>query len=613
MIVPMKKVFIVLLESKRRDSLAKLKKLGVVHVEKAGNSSPELEKLLEQNASLHRALSSLKEPDQTAVFGEKVELKKALDLVDSINSLTEKIRLKKDETEKLSREIERLSPWGDFNPETLKELMSKEVFIRLYELKKDDLKQLTGSGKYFTVFEKKAAKGVAWVARKEEEFPAGIEPVTVPVKGLDAMKADAEAKTKEVLDLEAELSAFNGHYTFLKAAADRLDSQIEFEQVAADLGTDETLAYLLGFVPEMKVADLKTAASSQGWALLVQDPSADEPVPTLIKNSRWIKIIQPVFDLLGTVPGYRERDISFFFLLFFSMFFAMIIGDAAYGSIILALSLYFSYKEKKKSGRLPDGLILLLVMSFTTVVWGAITGNWFGFKPISQIPPFSFFIVPAISSWNPRSSETVKFITFVIGTVHISIAHLWNFLNEFKKKPRIRSFAQIGWLSMVLGLYFFVLNLVLDPLKYPIPDFSKTMIGVGFLMVLLLSQQEGNFFKGIIKGLGSFITTALNSISAFSDIISYIRLFAVGLAGIEIAKSFNAMSEGLMTSPLGIAAGILVVVFGHGLNMAMSGLSVVVHGVRLNMLEFSNHLGLEWSGFSYKPFQESEIEKSQPN
>jgi V/A-type H+-transporting ATPase subunit I len=164
---------------------------------------------------------------------------------------------------------------------------------------------------------------------------------------------------------------------------------------------------------------------------------------------------------------------------------------------------------------------------------------------------------------------------------------------------------------MVLGLYFLVLNMVLDPIKYPVPDFAKTMILVGFLMVLFLSQQEGNFFKGLIKGLGGFITTFLNSISAFSDIISYIRLFAVGLAGIEIAKSFNAMAQGMMTNPAGIVFGIIVIVLGHGLNMAMSGLSVIVHGVRLNVLEFSNHLGLEWSGFSYKPFREQIERKTQ--
>lgn len=287
----------------------------------------------------------------------------------------------------------------------------------------------------------------------------------------------------------------------------------------------------------------------------------------------------------------------------------MIIGDAGYGIILLSLSIYFSIQERKRMGMISDGLLLLLVMGTGTIVWGTITGNWFGYKAISEIPPFSKLVVPALNSWDPRSSKVVQHFTFIIGVVHLTIARTWNFLREIKKEPRIRAFAQLGWLSMLLGLYFLVLNLVLDPIKYPVPSFAVYVILGGFITVLFLGQQEGNFIKGILKGLGNFIPTFLSSISVFADIISYIRLFAVGLASIKIAESFNTMAQGIMTNPIGIIAGIVIIVLGHGLNMAMSGLSVIVHGVRLNMLEFSNHLGLEWSGFAYRPFSEREKER----
>jgi V/A-type H+-transporting ATPase subunit I len=157
---------------------------------------------------------------------------------------------------------------------------------------------------------------------------------------------------------------------------------------------------------------------------------------------------------------------------------------------------------------------------------------------------------------------------------------------------------------MVLGLYYLVLFLVLDPEKYPVPGFSLVMVGVGLVLVLFLSEQEGNFFKGVLKGLANFMPKALDSISAFSDIISYIRLFAVGLATVEIAKSFNSMAAELGNSVLGIVGGIVILLIGHGLNMAMAALSVVVHGVRLNVLEFSGHLGMEWTGIPYDPFRD---------
>jgi V/A-type H+-transporting ATPase subunit I len=606
----MKKVYLVLLESRKREALAKLKRVGVVHVEIRGRSSTNIEQLQEKRQFFLKALQAL--PLEAVQKNEKslsLSYDEVCEFTEKINETAEQARSLREETDKLFREIDSYERWGDFDPETILFLESRGVLLRLYEIRTPELEALPNRGKRFTVFKSKAYTGIVWIGKNEEEFPQDQEPIPLPRKGLLAMKKEYDQKKEQIAKLEKELFSLAQYRSALEQVLAELDDQLEFEQVCADMETEGPLVYLSGFVPEPRVENLKKAAAENGWGLLIRDPEPDEPVPTLIENPRWIRIIQPVFKLLGTIPGYREVDISFFFLIFFSLFFAMIIGDAGYGILLLILSLYFSVKERKRIGMISDGLILLLVMATGTVVWGAITGNWFGYQTLSEIPPFSWMVVPALNSWDPRSSEVVKHFTFIIGTIHLSIAHTWNFLRELKKKPLIRAFTQLGWLSMVLGLYFLVLNLVLDPNKYPVPPFAVYMIGGGVITVLLLGQQEGNFIKGVLKGLGNFITTFLNSISVFADIISYIRLFAVGLASIKIAESFNTMAQGIMTNPIGIVAGILIIVLGHGLNMAMSGLSVIVHGVRLNMLEFSNHLGLEWSGFAYKPFSEREKER----
>lgn len=252
-------------------------------------------------------------------------------------------------------------------------------------------------------------------------------------------------------------------------------------------------------------------------------------------------------------------------------------------------------------------MVLLTVLSSCTVVWGAITGTWFGSQFLAELPPLKALTIPAIASFgSEESSQVIKFICFVLGTIHLSIAHIWNFMTEVKKKPMIRAFAQLGWLSMVLGLFYLVLNLVLDAEKFPMPTYSIYMIIGGLAAVFLFGQQEGNFIKGVLKGIGGFLTTFLDSISAFSDIISYIRLFAVGLATVEIAKSFNAMASGLGNDVVGIIGSVLILLLGHGLNLAMGALSVIVHGIRLNVLEFSGHLGMEWTGVAYDPFRKKE-------
>jgi len=125
------------------------------------------------------------------------------------------------------------------------------------------------------------------------------------------------------------------------------------------------------------------------------------------------------------------------------------------------------------------------------------------------------------------------------------------------------------------------------------------------ILVLFFSSPQRNIFKTIGSGLG---TIALSLVNNFTDVVSYIRLFAVGLAGVAIADAFNAMAAGIIKKGdfLTIIASVLVVVFGHALNIILGPMSVLVHGVRLNVLEFCGHANVTWNGFAYKPFGRKE-------
>jgi V/A-type H+-transporting ATPase subunit I len=153
---------------------------------------------------------------------------------------------------------------------------------------------------------------------------------------------------------------------------------------------------------------------------------------------------------------------------------------------------------------------------------------------------------------------------------------------------------------MMIGLYFLVLNMLLGK---ALPSFTVPLIASGFGVYLVFNKQEGgNFFVNIGRAFADFLSTFLSAVSAFADIISYIRLFAVGLAGTAIAESFNGMGLGMESLALRLTVGVLILIFGHGLNMVMNVLSVIVHGIRLNLLEYAGHLGLGWSGYLYAPF-----------
>ena len=186
-------------------------------------------------------------------------------------------------------------------------------------------------------------------------------------------------------------------------------------------------------------------------------------------------------------------------------------------------------------------------------------------------------------------------ICFVIGASHLSIAHS---LACARVLNSLKAIAQIGWVLVIWGIFFIVRQLILG---VPQPIFSLWMLCIGVALVIVFTSPQKNLIKGMGAGFAELLLKAVNS---FSDIISYIRLFAVGMATLAVAASFNEIAYALGYGSIitGLAS-VLILAVGHGLNIVMAALAVVVHGVRLNMLEFSGHLGMQWSGNEYRPFK----------
>lgn len=599
------------MKSEKKKTLSDVRELGALHLELGDKTSNDLEKLINDRYFFEQTLSFL-DPELAKPDSEILDYEKTHELAEETNNLHEAIKNKRDVIERYVRERDRIIEWGVYNPKDFISLEKNNIYVRLYDVSPEKLDRVRENAKVFEIQrDRNRVLAAAFFSSSDQisevqdipEFP-------IPDKGISEIEDELKNHRQEITEMEERLNEIAKYRSSFKQVLTWLAGRIEFERVHANMGEQSELAYITGFIPEPKLSSLQKTAAEEGWALLIEEPRREDNVPTLVENPKWIKIIQPVFDLLGTVPGYRENDISFIFLIFLSVFFAMIIGDAGYGFIFFGFSFGILMKNVREGKKPSLMLPLMIVMSIATIIWGAITGTWFGSKAFIENSFLSVFVIEPIATFNPRSSETVKHICFIIGTLHITIAHLWKFITEIRKKPRIKAIAQIGWTVTVLGLYYVVLNLVLSATKYPIPQYALYMIFGGILSVLIFEKQEGNFLKGILNGIGGFLTLFLDGISAFSDIISYIRLFAVGLATVEIAKSFNEMAAGIGDGVVGIIGGAIILLFGHTLNLAMGALSVVVHGVRLNMLEFSGHLGMEWTGIPYTPFQE-ETEKSE--
>jgi len=618
MIVKMKKVSIVMFDRFRDQSLRALRRLGLVHVESRPASSDDLSRFSEQKIQLERAhlllpVEEKKKKKRAKKRGRKErasqgnlsagsvtqeDIDGCLEISEEVVELTEKIRLIEEKIDRLKREEQRLTMWGDYDPQEIRELAEKGVHISLFELSINQFKQLPEELEWVLISQTKSFVRLA-VVNVGSEAELEFEPVTLAEHGCVDLQRQVDAAGKELQGLEHRLQHLAGERARLQAVLQRLERKIEFEQVRAAMVGEEQLSHLVGYIPAKRADALKRAAAENGWALLIDEPAEDDPVPTLVENPRWIRIIRPMFSLMDTTPGYREFDISFLFLLFFSLFFAMLIGDAGYGIVLFVLTLVARLATLKRRG-IGGVFSLLFVLSGATIVWGALSGTWFGVEALASHPILSRIVIPQIASFGVENTKTVMFLCFLIGAVHLSIARLINFIRNL---PKLVAFSELGWLAILWDMFFVVRYIVLQEALNPA---GIWLVGAGMILIVVFGEQKGMFFKGLFFGLVRLPLSILDSISSFSDIVSYVRLFAVGLATVAVAANFNAMAAEV---GFGIPSGLIsafILFFGHTLNIIMGAMSVIVHGVRLNMLEFSGQLGMEWSGVPYNPFSETD-------
>jgi V/A-type H+-transporting ATPase subunit I len=610
MIVKMQKVSVIVYDRFREQSLRALRKLGLLHIESRAASSDELTSFSEQSAQLERAQFLLPEEiNKERKKGEKRQsltadtvtdgdVDSCVEIAEEVIKLTETIRAVDERIERLTRELERLESWGGYDPEDIRELSEKGVYISLFELSPNEFKKLPEELRWLLISKTKSFVRLAVISLGSE--PAvEFEPVAIGERGRRELQEQIDSAQKELQGLKYRLQHLAGERARIQAVIQRLDRKLEFEQVRAGMVGEEEISYLTGYVPAKRTEALKRAAAENGWALLIDDPAEDDSVPTLVENPKWIRIIRPMFQLMETTPGYREFDISFIFLLFFSLFFAMLIGDAGYGIIFFIITL----AARLAMPRRPGGVFsLLFVLSGATIAWGALSGTWFGVEALARQPLLSRIVIPQIASFGVENTKKLMFLCFLIGAVHLSIARLVRF---FRGLPKLAAFSELGWLSILWGMFFVTRYIVLQEALDPV---AIWLVAAGILLIVVFGEQKGKFLKGLAMGLLRLPLSLLDSISSFSNIVSYVRLFAVGLATVAVAANFNSMAAQVGFGIPSALISAFILFFGHALNIIMGAMAVIVHGVRLNMLEFSGQLGMEWTGIPYRPFQEKETE-----
>jgi V/A-type H+-transporting ATPase subunit I len=546
MIVKMNHLDLVCVAADKEATLASLRDLGAVHLDLRSASGESVAAAKGEAVDAERAVRIVLKAREGR---EKEPLEIRPRTVSEILQFDADRESLKGEAEELKRTIAVYESYGDFDPALAKKLLDAGVDI--------------GS-----------------VAELPEKLPE---------MRLSDMKARL-ARLETLIAADTARIAGCDEKVILKQYP-ALADKIAFESAKELMSETGSVACVSGWIAERSVESLREVAHREGWGLLVREPAEGETPPTLIEPPKLFRPVKVLFDGLGIAPAYTEADVSVPFMCYFSLFFAMLVGDGAYGAIFLAATLALKKKLPK------SWFVLLTVFSTATVAWGLLSNTWFG----ANIPWCASW--PTVEWLADPSYGNMMMLCFTIGVSHLMVARIWN---GVCRAPDTTALAEFGWAGILLFMYFVTNSIV--GIFSAIPQAMFWVFGVSLVLVFGFSVKPSELkTRGAELGM-----LPLNIMSALGDIISYVRLFAVGLASVKVAENFNSMATGLVAGADAIwlkalmsVAMVAILVVGHGLNLAMAGLSILVHAVRLNTLEFSNHKGVSWSGYAFNPFRKT--------
>ena len=549
MIVPMKHLDLLCVAGDKENTLKALRELGAVHLDLASAQGAEVTEEKGLAADAEKAVRLIQKYRKELPEGLSASKPFEGPLPGGVLELADTVDALKSQADQLEREIKKYAPYGDFDPALAQKLIDLGI-------------------------------DVASVAELPEKLPA---------KRLSAMESDLASLRAEIAAKGAQIASADEQS--ILALYPQLADRVAFAAAKELISEQGAIACIAGWGPAPAGESLRPAVSRNGWGVLLRDPVDGELPPTLVEPPKLFRPMQALFAGLGIAPAYTEADVSVPFMCYFSLFFAMLVGDGAYGAIFLAGTLAM----RKKLPR--SWFVLLTVFSSATVLWGVLSNTWFG-APL----PFLRHL-PTVEWLGDTSYHNMMLLCFTIGVSHLMLARLWN---GICRAPDSTCIAEFGWAGVLLFMYLVTNSIV--GIFSGIPTWAYSVFGVSLVAVFGFSVKPSELkTRGAELGM-----LPLNIMSALGDIISYVRLFAVGLASVKVAENFNTMATGLVSSEHALWVNVLmslamvaILVIGHGLNLAMAGLSILVHAVRLNTLEFSNHKGVSWAGYAFKAFKKN--------
>ena len=600
MIAKMKKLTFLIYHKDYDAFLKSIRDLGAIHVVTKAQGSAEnaaLQESVRLSARYLSAIKYLQGLNATAVLhaGDAVKGKKALDDVEDLQHQEQQLaaRLQASGKEEMA-----LEPWGNFDPKSIERLRDAGYRVDFYICSEKQFKEEWKEQYNATVINRVGSKlYFITVTPVGEYVELEVEAAKLPdvaLSDLQARLADIRKRQEDVKERMKELA--ETVIPDLQAAQAQVCSEIEFSKVvlSGDSLADDKLVLLQGWAPIGQVEKIEEYLRVQEAYYEITDPTPDDDVPICFANNRFFRLFEPIMRLY-MLPKYSELDLTPFFAPFFMLFFGLCLGDIGYGLFMLLTVTVYRLIAKKVGEGLKPILTLVQILGASTMVCGLLTGTFFGFNLYEiQLPLFQQ-MKEAIALDNQQMFN----LSLILGVIQIIFGMILKTVNltiQFGFKYAVGT---IGWLFILIstGIAFAAPGLM--PMGGAV---HLVFLAIGVLMAYLYNSPDKNVFVNVGLGLWDSYNMATGLLG---DVLSYVRLFALGLSGGILASVFNSLAAGM--SPDNVIAGpivmALIFVIGHAINIFMNVLGAMVHPMRLTFVEFFKNSGYEGGGKEYKPFK----------
>ena len=603
MITKMKKLTFLVYHKEYDAFLNNLRDLGVVHIAEkqqgmADNSAlQEKIRLSARLSATIKLLQNIKTEEKVTDDSETVSASRGMQILDEVDELLNHKSSLQQQILAYEKELAVLEPWGDFSPESIAKLRDSGYDIGFYISTEANFNEDWIEAYNAMVINRVASK-VYFITftKTDQEIDLDVERIKLPDRSYGQTQELIQCNKEELLRQEETLQNIaRKDIPSLLAARKELNGEIEFDQVVLNTepAAGEKLMLLQGWLPASEEDPIVAYLNSQSVYYDIKKPAPEDNVPIQLNNKGLFAWFEPICKLY-MLPKYNELDLTPFFAPFFMLFFGLCLGDSGYGLFLLLGVTLYRLLAKNIGQTMKPILSLVQLLAASTFFCGMLTGTFFGANFYDLDWPFIQRMKQAIAMDNNDMFQ----LSLLLGVIQILFGMTLKAVNQAIQFGFKYAVGTIGWIILLVSVG---LAAVL-PAVFPMGGTAHLVIlAIAGAMILFYNSPDKNIF--INFGLG--LWDSYNMVTGLlGDILSYVRLFALGLSGGILASVFNSLAVGM--SPDNVIAGpivmVLIFVIGHSINIFMNVLGAMVHPMRLTFVEFFKNSGYEGGGKEYKPF-----------